>query len=59
MNHYLYRIYTEDGEEECIVGADSRQEADDVLLEQEDITAFLFIEELTDQEAEDSGLDEL
>lgn len=59
MRHYLYRIYTDDGEEEVIVGADSIKEADWILSCQEDIIHFSYLDELTDQEAEDSGLDEL
>jgi hypothetical protein len=59
MRHYLYRIYTDDGEEEVIVGADSIKEADWILSREEDIIHFSYLDELTDQEAEDSGLDEL
>ena len=60
MNHYLYRIVTdEDGETEVIVGADSVAEADWILGAQEDIIHFSYLDELTDQEAEDSGLDEI
>lgn len=60
MKHYLYCILTEDeDEQDIIVGAETRQEADRILLREVDITHFLFLDELTEEEAENSGLDEL
>ena len=60
MRHYLYRIYNYDGgEEEILVGADTIKEADWILSRDVTIMYFSYLDELTDQEAEDSGLDEL
>jgi hypothetical protein len=60
MRHFLYRIYTEEeGNMEILVGADCIREADYILAQDETITMFTYLDELTESEAEDSGLDEL
>ena len=61
MRHYLYRIYTEEEEDgmEILVGADCIGEAEHILAQDETILIFAYLDELSDEEAEDSRLDEL
>lgn len=60
MKHYLFRIYTEDDEElEILVGADTKTEAEYILAQDETINMFSYLDKLTEEEAENSGLDEL
>ena len=61
MRHFLYRIYTEEeeGGVEILVGADCIGEADYILAQDETTSMFTYLDELSDEEAEESGLDEL
>ena len=59
MKYFLYRIYVDDDESEIeiIVEANSQKEADFILNNDDTISHFSYLDELTEEEAYDSGLD--
>ncbi len=61
MKHFLYRIYDEENEDgiEILVYADSKNEADFQLSNDDTILHFSYLDELSEEEAENSGLDEI
>jgi hypothetical protein len=60
MKHYLYYVETRYNEFDILVGADNEEEAKRLLLnELEDVEMVTACGEVSEEEAEESGLDEL